>query len=93
MLLTPTVPAPIRQWLASGRASRASNAGSSWCGFHELPQKMEGVDAQGLRDLQELYDIQAPLAAFEFRNIRLATVEPFSESRLGEAGSLSGLEQ
>jgi len=58
-----------------------------------LPQKIEGVNAQGFRDLQEFDDIQAPLAAFEFRDIRLATVEPFSESRLCEAGSLSGLEQ
>jgi hypothetical protein len=30
---------------------------------------MERVDAQYSRDLQELDDIQAPLAALEFRNI------------------------
>jgi hypothetical protein len=54
---------------------------------------MEGVDAQGLRDLQELDYVQAALAAFEFRDVRLGTVEPLSKSRLSEAGALPSLDQ
>jgi hypothetical protein len=62
-------------------------------GAPKRPHDPDRIDANSIADCQEFHDIEAPLAALVFRDVRLRPAEPSSDFCLGEVGFTARLHQ
>ncbi len=67
--------------------------GAKLAALNYNPHGVVRIDAEHLRDFDQLDDIEPPLTAFVFGNERLRPAELVGDLLLGEAGVLAGLDQ
>ena len=74
---------------ASAMFRRARHSGGSV----EIGDELRRVDADGLREVEELHDVNPPFAPFNPRDVGLPPIQPVSQGRLGQLRVLPRLRQ